>query len=351
LINLVNGLPNIESIYLDSNPCWPINSDQNLDLRIKFLGAIHQLDRLNATLKYLNGYPIKIAERCKGLVLSRVYNDEGIEKFRIDLAWEQFGHKSDNESLNLSGLDIRSTKYLCSKLVHFNNLRELDLSNNSITTPQDLYQVLDVCLKLNTLDIRDNSIKTDLRGLIDMIRTYCPMLTKLNIERSLSGKETQKPIEYASFVFSQMLNLKSVDSMDHPSVEQGGRKIKSVFGLFDSTLPPLPSLDSSSSREANPKRKSKTAPSFQDLISASETPFFVEQTPTPSAPMQTMIISDITEVTSIYPDLNGFSAESYLPSDYHQTIGKKYDRSTLSKQMALLREQGVLKDEPENPNQ
>lgn len=48
-------------IYLDNNPCWP--PEKEITLRIEFLGKITQMDTLGATLKYLNGYEIKISER------------------------------------------------------------------------------------------------------------------------------------------------------------------------------------------------------------------------------------------------------------------------------------------------
>lgn len=37
---------------------------------------------------------------------------------------------------------------------------------------------------------------------------------------------------------------------------------------------------------------------------------------------------------SLYPDLNAFSTDAYLPQDYHMTIGRNYDLSLLAKQWA-----------------
>jgi hypothetical protein len=60
--DLVNKLPNIEWIALDNNPCW---QGFEPELRIKFLGGISQMINLGASLKYLNGYEISIAERVR----------------------------------------------------------------------------------------------------------------------------------------------------------------------------------------------------------------------------------------------------------------------------------------------
>lgn len=60
IISLVNQLPKLEVLLLDNNPCWP---EYNAELRIKFLAGLTQMDHLGASLKFLNGFEITIAER------------------------------------------------------------------------------------------------------------------------------------------------------------------------------------------------------------------------------------------------------------------------------------------------
>jgi hypothetical protein len=53
----------------------------------------------------------------------------------------------------------------------------------------------------------------------------------------------------------------------------------------------------------------------------------------PSAPPSAPSFDD-GDVGELYPDMSAsFSPDSYLPSDYHMTIGRSYDLSALAKQL------------------
>jgi len=399
VVTLVNQLSKLEMIFLDKNPFWP--SENDAAMRITFIGGITQLDHLGASLAYLNGYEIKVSERCSALYQNKVFNEEGIERFRLDLLWEKIHPEETMESLSLNGHEIHSIRDLPSRLLKLANLRHLDLSNNRISSLSELRNVLDNCIRLSLLDIRANVIDATLQELLSTIRSLLPGLTKLFIEGALRGKETNKPKEYASYVFEQIPSLVLVDNLPHPRREfdKEGRRFKSVFDLFDNAQP-SGSIPSTASAFATDNHASSlehsmesppftTAPtfngpsSFPSSFESSQYSLFtagpvVYGPPDPSAffsrtsaqngnglysPVSSLNISeemkdfssletssvgdhnlDDTDLppaycppnsNDLYPDVGStFTADSYLPKDYHQTIGRHYDLSDLARQLA-----------------
>jgi len=334
LIELLNKLPKIKMFWVDNNPCW---KDYDPKLRVKFLGSLACMDNLDASLKFLNGFQIEIPERCNGLLENGIYNAEGLERFRIDLIWEKLNPQTTQETLNLSGFQIKSLKDLPSKLAKLSNVQHLDLSNNEITSLDELSRVLQDCFKLTSLDIRDNKISADLADLISVLRMNCPMLKKLWIARSTKGKDTQKPKEYLNQVFSQMLELDLLDNFPHPGhFDQGPRKIKTVFSVFDASNAPNNKSHSEEPSEDNSEENFLLSPfpSANPPLSEDQYRYSGNFDGFANAPT----FDDYGTTTNNYPELSGFSfsPESYLPTDYHNTFGKSYDLAKLAKEAAEI---------------
>jgi len=211
LITLVNRLPNLESVYVDGNGCWPVEVENDPQLRVLFIGGLSQMDRLNAKLKRLNGYPITIAERCRGLLEHHVYNAEGIERFRVELIWEKVNPKDDCTSLKLSGYEMRSIRDIPNRVMILPCLQELDLSNNKLSSLAELKNLMEVCSRVTMIDIRDNRFSGNLHDLMIVMKSATAKLRHLKIERSLKSNETDKPKDYISLVYSELPFLDSVD--------------------------------------------------------------------------------------------------------------------------------------------
>lgn len=173
----------------------------------------------------------------------------------------------------------------------------------------------------------------DLRDLVNTLRINCPMLKKIWIARSTKGKDTQKPKEYMNFVFSQMLELEFVDDLPHPGhTEQGPRKLHTVFSVnWDQQPQAQPSKKDF--EENNNQAGQKLSEDYSANYSGNY-PGLI-----PNAP-----IGDDESVTSSsnYPELSGisfnyqpaFNPDAYLPTDYHNTIGRHYDLSKLAREAA-----------------
>jgi len=342
---LINKLPNLQMFCIDKNPCWP--EDKDRDLRVTACSAISQLDHLGATFKYLNGYEIRPAERCRALLENKIFDEVGVEKFRVELIWEKLNPPKETESLNLSSYDMKSMRDVAGRLLQLPNLKHLDLSNNKLSSLEELKKLLDNCLKLVYLDVRENNFEKDYRELIAVIRPLCPGLKALFLQRS--SKSAANPKDYVAYVFSQMPALDLVDNLPPPDsqIEGGGRrKTKSVFDVFQGPNPfavPPPSAPFTNGGGSPPGGVLVMQPNFAPTAppTSASAPPVEEPAYSPQA---------TNESFYLYPDLGGgFSAESYLPQDYHQTVGKKYDLSALAAALQEEREQrelaGQLDDE------
>jgi len=301
---------------LDMNPVWP---EYCQDLRIKFLGGLPQMDHLNAPLKYLNGYRVMVGERCRALIQNKVFNEDGIERFRMDLLWEQNPPNYDkDDSLSLAGNDIHSIKELPSRLIYFKNLLHLDLSNNRISSLSEISSTLDCCFRLLSLDLRDNKIDATLKDLLGVL-SRCPGLKKLNVCRSTKDKkETEKPKEYAIMCFTTFLQLESVDDLPRTQYGLHVRQIKPVFSIFGNP----------DERRQSFSMEDQDQPGALSLSNGSDSP--TNHSPPTPTPLGSMVEQ--------YPDLVGFNIESYLPQDYNSSIGKSYD---IAKLQELALQQGI----------
>lgn len=202
---------------------------------------------------------------------------------------------------------------------------------------KELSRVLQDCFKLTSLDIRDNKISADLADLISVLRMNCPMLKKLWIARSTKGKDTQKPKEYLNQVFSQMLELDLLDNFPHPGhFDQGPRKIKTVFSVFDASNVPNNKSHSEEPSEDNSEENFLLSPfpSANPPLSEDQYRYSGNFDGFANAPT----FDDYGTTTNNYPELSGFSfsPESYLPTDYHNTFGKSYDLAKLAKEAAEI---------------
>jgi len=269
------------------------------------------------------------------------------------------------------------------------NLQQLDLSNNKLNSLNELEKVLESCFKLNLLDIRDNLLQADLKDLISVIRKNCPNIKRLFLERSTKGKQTAVAKQYYEFVYQQFPNsqLELVDNMKHPQFYgEGPRKIKSVFSVdwnqpaqqksegadqFRYSIPPEQTGASAPNDDDDtPPPYGFPAPTTEDPYSAylqnsmygasiypanaNFYPYAQEaqmganayhnEPPPAFAPLQ----DDPVTNPALYPDLGTFTTESYLPKDYHMTIGRKYDVATLAKQLQEEREKEKDDEEEED---
>lgn len=274
---------------------------------------------------------------------------------------------------------------------------------------QELKNVLDNCIRLTLLDIRDNAIDATLKELISAIRALLPGLTKLYIERSLRDKDTSKPRDYVGFVFEQMPCLELVDNLRHPKREfdREGRRFKSVFSVFedadvsgnngssgnnnnnnnngssggggsggggggggvsvaevgsgnnnnavdDSNIGSSSASVSGSHRQADCGSNEQPVYDISMYLSAQYSlhpsalpaPFVPVTSASASAFSTSNFSSDVvasnvssnpfrTSGNDLYPGFTSFSPESYLPMDYHQTIGRSYDLSLIAQQLAI----------------
>lgn len=338
------------------------------------------MENLGATLKYLNGYEITIPERCKALLEAKIYNEEGLDRFRFSLVWEKLNPSLDSTSINLSGNEIKSLKDLPSKVTAIGNLNHLDLSNNKIESINELEKVLEACFKLTILDIRDNLIQSDIKNLISIIKTNCPNLRSLFIERSTRGKDTAVPKQYYEYVFAEFagMPIQIVDNMKNPqSYGEGPRKITSVFALDWAKNPPQELTIGVEQNSNSSSPEDDIPPPYQFPESSNNTylqesiygtpqlytsglyPFdvtsnglSVDHTPSNLYPFSPLAPFSQNEhdnsAASMYPDLSSFTTESYLPKDYHMTIGRKYDISELAQQLAEQNEKDDNDDDDDD---
>jgi len=328
----------------------------------------------------LNGYEIGIKERCKGLLDNKVFNEEGIEKFKLELLWEKFKPNEDTESLNLSGSNLVVLRELPTRLLHLPKLKHLDLSDNQLTSLDELSKILNNCLKVTTLDLRDNLFEGELKDLVTVIKINCGGLAHVFLERSLKKYKNIAPKEYSPFVFSQIPTLETVDNLPPPDkeLETTPRRIKSVFDVFNDkqesrgSLPNLyGSAPSSPVKQNHQQQEVRQSLYLSTPPPPAENPHFnstAPQSPPPMVlPQEDLVYpafafniqssappldddqsySPQPTEESLYPDLGNFNTDTYLPHDYKDTIGKKWDLGEFQKQLEQTRSERGEKDEDE----
>jgi Leucine Rich repeat len=395
---LVNNLRRLTHVWLDGNVAWGGSekraNDYNPDGRIRFCTEVSRLHEPGAALRFLNGYKILIRERATAVQKLKLYDAAALEQFRLDLLAED--RKRDGKedafvdtspTLDLSQLGLVALTPVIDRVrKSMPNLQKLDLRGNNLVNLQDLRALLDVCFKLTALDLRDNDIKGDMAQLLRLLKT-CPGLRLLWIDNSLR-KNMAEPKKYADRVFKELPVLSEVDGVVHPHRQ----RVKHRFENADpAPIAKAPESDSESeSAGSGPGASDEELPSYdkvekeepepeptvpdrwgdddrssgkKDRKSSSKSKSDVVPDRWAAAPPESS--SDEDELPNydlggdVYSPQNtgggddfdftaafaGITGDDYLPKNYNETIGRKYDLGKLTSALAQMR------DEDEVPRQ
>eukprot|EP00003_Mantamonas_plastica_P007853 TRINITY_DN1668_c0_g2_i1.p1 TRINITY_DN1668_c0_g2~~TRINITY_DN1668_c0_g2_i1.p1 ORF type:complete len:823 (-),score=280.36 TRINITY_DN1668_c0_g2_i1:625-2931(-) len=193
--------PNLMEVWLDGNPCM-----RDVTHRLDFIQGIHQFGKLNARLKFINGFKVTIEER----ISAHRHLLKKPEKLRFSLTLEDRGYlvgsPEDHKELDLSDASLQDITLLS----RFVNLEKLNLASNELDQlPVATFKSLS---NLKELDISDNREHKQPK-MLDTL-SYLPNLRLLNVKGSASGLKVPK--DYAASVFHELPALQSVDGFENP---------------------------------------------------------------------------------------------------------------------------------------
>ena len=225
LHKVIGELPQLEALWIDGNPLY---NDKDGDIRAKVLSGLTQLDKLGAPFQKLNGLTVSIAEICRGLEIAKVFDKEGLEKFRTELIWDRW--KPDEfkpKAINLRGNDLTSLAHIAPRIGQLATVRVIDLSKNRLSSLKELQGLLDKCFKLHAIDLRENNFPGTMKELLKVLKT-CPGLLHIRIAKAFANKnEASEARNFINQAFSIMPQVETCDDYPNPTFPASKRTQKS----------------------------------------------------------------------------------------------------------------------------
>ncbi|KAJ3431570.1 protein phosphatase 1 regulatory subunit sds22-related [Anaeramoeba flamelloides] len=210
---IVNALPKLKYFFIEGNPCYTSDKEQN---RIKFISSTESIMKPGSKLEYFNGKPIELKTVCNAITTLRKQKKKNIAKLsleledtRLSLIIEKLEIDPNIKSIKLRNFDLQ----IIQRVSIFSNIIELNLSNNSITTLEG--QGLENLNKLRSLNICNNEI-TSYSNLINSLVEF-RFVKYLYIQNATATSELQNPNSYYADVCKILRGLSHVDNKSNPN--------------------------------------------------------------------------------------------------------------------------------------
>ncbi|KAJ3450828.1 protein phosphatase 1 regulatory subunit sds22-related [Anaeramoeba flamelloides] len=210
---IVNNLPNLKYFFIEGNPSFTSDKEQN---RIKFISGTKSIMKPGSNLEYLNGKAIELKAVCSAITTLRKQKKKNaiklsleLEDTRLSLIIEKLEIEPNIKALKLRNFELQIIK----RVSIFSNIIQLNLSNNSITTLEG--QGLENLNKLRSLNICNNEIASysDLIGSLVELK----FVKYLYIQNATANNELQNPNNYYIDVCRILRGLSHLDKKPNPN--------------------------------------------------------------------------------------------------------------------------------------
>eukprot|EP00698_Gefionella_okellyi_P022880 TRINITY_DN7670_c0_g1_i1.p1 TRINITY_DN7670_c0_g1~~TRINITY_DN7670_c0_g1_i1.p1 ORF type:complete len:2182 (-),score=499.73 TRINITY_DN7670_c0_g1_i1:26-6466(-) len=200
---VINLLKNLEMLFCEGNPCFKQNTEQ---YRVGFLKEVTSIMEWECPLKFLNGDPPTIDERCSAIALRKP--GDHVESLRQEFVFHELGAQPDWTTLELCHAGLRRLD----ELKRFSGLKHLDLSFNRLETLQG--QGLDQLKELQFIDLRENQISSMTDLLMGL--STCHKLKVVGLRNSTRDGSTEKVEVFSKTVFHRLRGLEHCDNRPNP---------------------------------------------------------------------------------------------------------------------------------------
>jgi Leucine-rich repeat (LRR) protein len=201
---IVDELPLLSMVFIEGNPGIVSLGDKDIRRRVRFLGKLAQIRKVDSKLQYLDGRSITAAEKCRAL--KGILQPQEIEELRFQFVVQDMGDDAYLEKVDLSQEGLHFVHGI--KQLH--QIKELDLSSNRLVTLRG--QRLRDLPHLRVLSIKDNQFE-DLDEILCELR-FCDSLKTLYMAGA--GKAFDVIEKYIEEVFLDLRGLDVIDDVRNP---------------------------------------------------------------------------------------------------------------------------------------
>eukprot|EP01028_Stygiella_incarcerata_P010326 TRINITY_DN528_c0_g1_i3.p1 TRINITY_DN528_c0_g1~~TRINITY_DN528_c0_g1_i3.p1 ORF type:complete len:1710 (+),score=447.49 TRINITY_DN528_c0_g1_i3:309-5438(+) len=201
---IIDELPLLSMVFVEGNPGIESLGDKDIRRRVRLLGKLALIQKVDSKLQYLDGRFITAAEKCRAL--KGILQPQQIEELRFQFVIKEMGDDAylDKVDLSQEGLHfIHGIKQL-------HQITELDLSSNRLTTLRG--QGLRELSHLRVLSIKGNHFE-DLDEILCELR-FCDSLKTLYMVGA--GKPFDVIEKYCEEVFLDLRGLDVIDDVRNP---------------------------------------------------------------------------------------------------------------------------------------